>query len=147
MVERRKPSCDDAGLVHDRIESRHSRVFPQANTRSTAVLVDEFDTVAVIVIATLLSPRAARLAESDTSPVPFSSMNSMPAFSIALRIFSPVPSRPPSSPSAGFKSGATPGWGVQLVGSPSQASALASFQQLQRVYSGIEQIFSGCTLR
>jgi len=29
---------------------------------------------------------------------------------------------------------ATPGWGVQLVGSPSQASALASFQQLQRVY-------------
>jgi hypothetical protein len=28
----------------------------------------------------------------------------------------------------------TPGWGVQLVGSPSQASALASFQQLQKSY-------------
>ena len=28
----------------------------------------------------------------------------------------------------------TPGWGVQLVGSPSQASALASFQQLQKWY-------------
>jgi hypothetical protein len=27
-----------------------------------------------------------------------------------------------------------PSWGVQLVGSPSQASALASFQQLQRTY-------------
>ena len=27
-----------------------------------------------------------------------------------------------------------PSWGVQLVGSPSQASALASFQQLQRAY-------------
>jgi hypothetical protein len=27
-----------------------------------------------------------------------------------------------------------PGWGVQLVGSPSQASALTSFQQLQRAY-------------
>jgi hypothetical protein len=29
---------------------------------------------------------------------------------------------------------AKPGWGVQLIGSPSQASALASFQQLQRAY-------------
>ena len=29
---------------------------------------------------------------------------------------------------------APPGWGVQLVGSPSQASAVASFQQLQRAY-------------
>ena len=29
---------------------------------------------------------------------------------------------------------AKPGWGVQLIGSPSQASALASFQQLQRIY-------------
>ena len=28
----------------------------------------------------------------------------------------------------------TPGWGVQLIGSPSQASALASFQQLQKSY-------------
>ena len=28
----------------------------------------------------------------------------------------------------------TPGWGVQLVGSPCQASALASFQQLQKSY-------------
>ena len=27
-----------------------------------------------------------------------------------------------------------PGWGVQLVGSASQASALASFQQLQKAY-------------
>src|SRR5438067_13465998 len=29
---------------------------------------------------------------------------------------------------------AKPGWGVQLVGSASQASALASFQQLQKAY-------------
>ena len=29
---------------------------------------------------------------------------------------------------------AAPGWGVQLVGSPSKVSALASFQQLQRAY-------------
>jgi Transglycosylase SLT domain/SPOR domain len=29
---------------------------------------------------------------------------------------------------------AKPGWGVQLIGSPSQASALASFQQLQKSY-------------
>jgi hypothetical protein len=29
---------------------------------------------------------------------------------------------------------AAPGWGVQLIGSSSQASALASFQQLQRAY-------------
>ena len=30
-----------------------------------------------------------------------------------------------------------PGWGVQLIGSPSQASALASFQQLQKAYKNI----------
>jgi Transglycosylase SLT domain/SPOR domain len=30
-----------------------------------------------------------------------------------------------------------PGWGVQLVGSPSQATALASFQQLQRTYKSL----------
>jgi hypothetical protein len=29
------------------------------------------------------------------------------------------------------------GWGVQLVGSPSQATALASFQQLQRTYKSL----------
>jgi hypothetical protein len=33
---------------------------------------------------------------------------------------------------------AKPGWGVQLIGSPSQASALASFQQLQRTYKLLE---------
>ena len=33
---------------------------------------------------------------------------------------------------------AKPGWGVQLIGSPSQASALASFQQLQRAYKLLE---------
>jgi hypothetical protein len=32
---------------------------------------------------------------------------------------------------------AKPGWGVQLVGSPSQASALASFQQLRRTYTSL----------
>jgi hypothetical protein len=32
---------------------------------------------------------------------------------------------------------ATPGWGVQLIGSPSQASALASFQQMQRAYKNL----------
>ena len=32
---------------------------------------------------------------------------------------------------------AKPGWGVQLIGSPSQASALASFQQLQKAYKNI----------
>ena len=32
---------------------------------------------------------------------------------------------------------AKPGWGVQLVGSPSQASALASFQQLRRTYRNL----------
>jgi hypothetical protein len=32
---------------------------------------------------------------------------------------------------------AKPSWGVQLVGSPSQASALASFQQLQRTYKNL----------
>jgi hypothetical protein len=32
---------------------------------------------------------------------------------------------------------AKPGWGVQLVGGPSQASALASFQQLQRTYKNL----------
>lgn len=32
---------------------------------------------------------------------------------------------------------AKPGWGVQLIGGPSQASALASFQQLQRVYKNV----------
>ena len=31
----------------------------------------------------------------------------------------------------------TPGWGVQLVGSPSRAAALASFQQLQRTYKNL----------
>jgi hypothetical protein len=31
-----------------------------------------------------------------------------------------------------------PGWGVQLIGSPSQASALASFQQLQKAYKLLE---------
>ena len=31
----------------------------------------------------------------------------------------------------------TPGWGVQLVGSSSQATALASFQQLQRTYKSL----------
>jgi hypothetical protein len=31
----------------------------------------------------------------------------------------------------------TPGWGVQLVGSPSRAAALASFQQLQRTYRNL----------
>jgi hypothetical protein len=30
-----------------------------------------------------------------------------------------------------------PGWAVQLVGSPSQAAALASFQQLQRAYKSL----------
>jgi hypothetical protein len=30
-----------------------------------------------------------------------------------------------------------PGWGVQLIGSPSRASALTSFQQLQRAYKRI----------
>jgi hypothetical protein len=33
---------------------------------------------------------------------------------------------------------AKPGWGVQLIGSPSQTSALASFQQLQRAYKLLE---------
>ena len=33
---------------------------------------------------------------------------------------------------------AKPGWGVQLIGSPSQASALASFQQLQKIYKLLE---------
>ena len=32
---------------------------------------------------------------------------------------------------------AKPGWGVQLIGSSSQASALASFQQLQRAYKNL----------
>src|ERR1700722_5129427 len=32
---------------------------------------------------------------------------------------------------------AKPGWGVQLVGSSSQASALASFQQLQKAYKNV----------
>jgi hypothetical protein len=32
---------------------------------------------------------------------------------------------------------AKPGWGVQLIGGPSQASALASFQQLQRTYKNL----------
>jgi Transglycosylase SLT domain/SPOR domain len=32
---------------------------------------------------------------------------------------------------------AKPGWGVQLIGSPSQASALASFQQLQKAYKTV----------
>ena len=32
---------------------------------------------------------------------------------------------------------AKPGWGVQLIGSPSQASALASFQQLQKAYKNL----------
>ena len=32
---------------------------------------------------------------------------------------------------------ATPGWGVQLIGSPSQASALASFQQMQKAYKNL----------
>ena len=32
---------------------------------------------------------------------------------------------------------ANPGWGVQLIGSPSQASALASFQQLQKAYKNL----------
>jgi hypothetical protein len=31
-----------------------------------------------------------------------------------------------------------PTWGVQLIGRPSQASALASFQQLQRTYKSLE---------
>ena len=30
-----------------------------------------------------------------------------------------------------------PGWGIQLIGSPSQASALASFQQLQKAYKNL----------
>jgi len=32
---------------------------------------------------------------------------------------------------------AKPGWGVQLIGSPSQASALASFQQLQKAHKNL----------
>jgi Transglycosylase SLT domain/SPOR domain len=32
---------------------------------------------------------------------------------------------------------AQPGWGVQLIGSPSQASALASFQQMQKAYKNL----------
>ena len=32
---------------------------------------------------------------------------------------------------------ATPSWGVQLIGSPSQASALALFQQLQKAYKNL----------
>ncbi len=32
---------------------------------------------------------------------------------------------------------AKPSWGVQLLGSPSQASALASFQQLQKAYKTV----------
>jgi hypothetical protein len=32
---------------------------------------------------------------------------------------------------------AQPGWGVQLIGSPSQASALASFQQMQKAYENL----------
>ena len=32
---------------------------------------------------------------------------------------------------------AKPGWGVQLIGSPSQASALASFQQMQKAYKNL----------
>jgi hypothetical protein len=40
-------------------------------------------------------------------------------------------------PSRGGVPQTKPGWGVQLVGSPSQASALASFQQLQKAYKNL----------
>jgi hypothetical protein len=43
----------------------------------------------------------------------------------------------PETKSLGGAIQAKPGWGVQLVGGPSQASALASFQQLRRTYKNI----------
>lgn len=45
-----------------------------------------------------------------------------------------------NGPEKALRSGSAqnkPAWGVQLVGSPSQASALASFQQLQRAYKSL----------
>ena len=38
---------------------------------------------------------------------------------------------------AGVSPQAKPSWGVQLIGGPSQASALASFQHLQKVYQKV----------
>jgi hypothetical protein len=38
---------------------------------------------------------------------------------------------------ANTSSQAQPGWGIQLIGSPSQVSALASFQQMQKAYRNL----------
>jgi len=42
-----------------------------------------------------------------------------------------------NTPSGSGVPDAKPGWGVQLIGSPSQASALASFQQMQKAYKNL----------
>jgi hypothetical protein len=42
-----------------------------------------------------------------------------------------------NTPSGSGVPDAKPDWGVQLIGSPSQASALASFQQMQKAYKNL----------
>ena len=54
--------------------------------------------------------------------------------SISYRAAARLDSGIAKTPSDSWFPHAKPGWGVQLIGSPSQASALASFQQMQKAY-------------
>ena len=64
----------------------------------------------------------------------------VPCRDVAKSMKYPAVPKADNGPEKALRSGSPqnkPAWGVQLVGSPSQASALASFQQLQRSYKSL----------
>jgi hypothetical protein len=64
----------------------------------------------------------------------------VPCRDVAKSMKYPAVPKADNGPEKALRSGSAqnkPAWGVQLVGSPSQASALASFQQLQRSYKSL----------